>query len=166
MLYKIKKNSFTLVVIITMTLISACGYSLRGSLNLPPSLNHISVYSDNYSELVNSINETLLSSGIRVTNSNNQTVDRILILSESFNRRQLTMSVSGRVNEYELIYDIDYEINLLNKKTLSDSITLYRDYSFDENNVMGNSDREEYIKNEMVSTAATLIFNKLKAYAK
>ena len=68
-----------------MTLISACGYSLRGSLNLPSSLNHISVYSDNYSELVNSINETLLSSGIRVTNSNNQTVDRILILSESFN---------------------------------------------------------------------------------
>ena len=166
MLYKVKKTSFTLVVIITMTLISACGYSLRGSLNLPPSLNHISVYSDNYSELVNSINETLLSSGIRVTNSNNQTVDRILILSESFNRRQLTMSVSGRVNEYELIYDIDYEINLSNKKTLSDSITLYRDYSFDENNVMGNSDREDYIKNEMVSTAATLIFNKLKAYAK
>ena len=166
MLYKIKKKSFTLVAIISMAFISACGYSLRGSLDLPSSLNHMSIYSDNYSELVNSINETLISSGIRVTNSNNQTLDRILILSETFNRRQLTMSVAGRVNEYELIYDIKYEISLLNKKTLSDSITLYRDYSFDENNVMGNSDRENYIKQEMRSTATTLIFNKLKAYAK
>ncbi len=76
------------------------------------------------------------------------------------------MSASGRVNEYELIYDINYEISLLNEKTLSDSITLYRDYSFDENNVMGNSDRENYIKKEMISTATTLIFNKLKAHAK
>ena len=163
MLHKIKKTYFTLVVIISMTFISACGYSLRGSLNLPPSLNHISIYSDNYSELVNSINETLLNSGIRVTNSDNLTLDRILILSETFNRRQLTMSASGRVNEYELIYDINYEISLLNEKTLSDSITLYRDYSFDENNVMGNSDRENQIKDEMISTAATLIFNKLAA---
>ena len=166
MLHKIKKTYFTLVVIISMTFISACGYSLIGSLNLPPSLNHISIYSDNYSELVNSISETLLNSGITVTNSKNLTLDRISILSETFNRRQLTMSASGRVNEYELIYDINYEISLLNEKTLSDSITLYRDYSFDENNVMGNSDRENYIKKEMISTAATLIFNKLKAYAK
>ena len=43
---------------------------------------------------------------------------------------------------------------------------LYRDYSFDENNVMGNSDREDYIKKEMISTAATLIVNKLRAAAK
>ena len=35
-----------------------------------------------------------------------------------------------------------------------DTITLYRDYSFDENNIMGNSDREDYIKNEMVATSA------------
>ena len=75
------------------------------------------------------------------------------------------MSISGRVNEYELIYDVAYEINMPNEKNLSDSITLYRDYSFDENNVMGNSDREAYIKKEMVSTAATLIFNKLRAVA-
>ena len=76
------------------------------------------------------------------------------------------MSISGRVNEYELIYDVQYEINLPNEKNLSDSLILYRDYSFDENNVMGNSDREDDIKNEMISTASTLIFNKIRAYAK
>ena len=88
---------------------------------------------------------------------------RIVILNESFNRRQLTISTTGRVNEYELIYDVRYELNPPNKKSSSDRITLYRDYSFSENNVMGNSDREDSIKNEMVSAAASMIFNKLKA---
>ncbi len=149
-----------------MSFISSCGYTLRGSLDLPASLNEISVYSNKYSLLVNSINETLVNSGVNVTNSNNKSLHRIVILSEKFNRRQLSMSISGRVNEYELIYDVQYEINLPNEKNLSDSLILYRDYSFDENNVMGNSDREDDIKNEMISTASTLIFNKIRAYAK
>ena len=144
-----------------MSVLTACGYSLRGSLNLPSSLNQISVYSNTYSQLVNAINDTLINAEIKVTNSNEKNLYRIVILSEKFNRRQLSMSISGRVNEYELIYDIKYEINLPNEKNLTDTMTLYRDYSFDENNVMGNSDREDYIKKEMISTAATLIFNKL-----
>ena len=141
-------------------LLTAC------SLNLPSSLNQISVYSNTYSQLVNAINDTLINAEIKVTNSNEKNLYRIVILSEKFNRRQLSMSISGRVNEYELIYDIKYEINLPNEKNLTDTMTLYRDYSFDENNVMGNSDREDYIKKEMISTAATLIFNKLRAVAK
>lgn len=166
MLFKRMNNLSVIITLLSMGLVTSCGYTMRGSLNLPASLSDISVYSSKYSVLVNSINETLINSGINVTNSNDKNLHRIVILSERFNRRQLSMSISGRVNEYELIYDVQYEINLPNEKNLLDSITLYRDYSFDENNVMGNSDREDDIKSEMISTASTLIFNKLRAYAK
>jgi len=166
MSFKFKNLCFSFMIMILMSVLTACGYSLRGSLNLPSSLNQISVYSNTYSQLVNAINDTLINAEIKVTNSNEKNLYRIVILSEKFNRRQLSMSISGRVNEYELIYDIKYEINLPNEKNLTDTMTLYRDYSFDENNVMGNSDREDYIKKEMISTAATLIFNKLRAVAK
>jgi LPS-assembly lipoprotein len=148
-----------------MSLITSCGYSMRGSLNLPPSLEKISVYSGSYSDLVNSINSTLQNSGITVTSSNSKHLYRIVVISEELNRRQLSMNITGRVNEYELIYEVKYEINSPNEKNLSDSIILYRDYSFDENNVMGNSDREDDIHKEMISTASTLIFNKLRAVA-
>ena len=166
MLFKRMNNLSVFITLLSMGLVTSCGYTMRGSLNLPASLSDISVYSSKYSVLVNSINETLINSGINVTNSNDKALHRIVVLSERFNRRQLSMSISGRVNEYELIYDVQYEINLPNEKNLLDSITLYRDYSFDENNVMGNSDREDDIKSEMISTASTLIFNKLRAYAK
>ena len=53
-----------------------------------------------------------------------------------------------------------------NNKSIKDRITLYRDYSFDENNVMGNTDREVDIKKGMMSTASTLILNTLIASGK
>ena len=165
MLFKMKNLYSSFIVIIMMSLITSCGYSMRGSLNLPASLEKISVYSDSYSDLVNSINSTLQNSGITVTSSNSKHLYRIVVISEELNRRQLSMNITGRVNEYELIYEVKYEINSPNEKNLSDSIILYRDYSFDENNVMGNSDREDDIHKEMISTASTLIFNKLRAIA-
>jgi len=165
MLFKMKNLYSSFIVIIMMSLITSCGYSMRGSLNLPPSLGKISVYSGSYSDLVNSINSTLQNSGITVTSSNSKHLYRIVVISEELNRRQLSMNITGRVNEYELIYEVKYEINSPNEKNLSDSIILYRDYSFDENNVTGNSDREDDIHKEMISTASTLIFNKLRAVA-
>jgi LPS-assembly lipoprotein len=165
MLFKMKNLYSSFIVIIMMSLITSCGYSMRGSLNLPPSLEKISVYSGSYSDLVNSINSTLQNSGITVTSSNSKHLYRIVVISEELNRRQLSMNITGRVNEYELIYEVKYEINSPNEKNLSDSIILYRDYSFDENNVTGNSDREDDIHKEMISTASTLIFNKLRAVA-
>jgi LPS-assembly lipoprotein len=84
-------------------------------------------------------------------------------LSESFKRRQLSINASGRVNEYEIIYDLSFEISPPNMKSDVETITLYRDYSFDENNIMGNSDREQQIRKEMVATSAALIYNRLNA---
>ncbi len=152
-------------LLLSFVLVS-CGYSMRGNIELPDDIKIISVSSDNYSPLVVSITEALKNENIEVTSTNNMNLYRINILSESFKRRQLSINVSGRVNEYEIIYNVSFEISSPNEKSDIDTITLYRDYSFDENNIMGNSDREDYIKNEMVATSATLISNRLNAVIK
>ena len=152
------------IILISLLLaLSSCGYSMRGSINIPSSIKSVSIISSEYSELVNILNESLTSSSIEASISKSDNIHRIIILSEKFNRRQLSINISGRVNEYELIYDVYFELKVPNKKSIKDRVTLYRDYSFDENNVMGNSDREGDIKKGMMSTASTLIFNKLIA---
>tara|TARA_B110000305_G_scaffold152584_1_gene169179 strand:- start:703 stop:1185 length:483 start_codon:yes stop_codon:yes gene_type:complete len=152
------------IILISMLLVlSSCGYSMRGSINIPSSVESVSVVSSEYSELVNILNSSLISSNIKTSVSKNDDIYRIVILSEEFNRRQLSINISGRVNEYELIYSVNFELKVPNEKSIKDKIILYRDYSFDENNVMGNSDREDDIKKEMMSTASTLIFNRLVA---
>ena len=154
------------IILISLLLaLSSCGYSMRGSINIPSSIKSVSIISSEYSELVNILNSSLISSNIKPSTSKSDNIYRIVILSEEFNRRQLSINISGRVNEYELIYEVNFQLQAPNKKVIIDKITLYRDYSFDENNVMGNTDREDDIKKDMMSTASTLIFHKLKASA-
>ena len=155
-----------IILISALLVISSCGYSMRGAIDIPSSIKSVSVISKNYSELVNILNSSLASSNIGISTSKAKDTYRIVILSERFDRRQLSINVSGRVNEYELIYNINFELKVPNKEPVQDKITLYRDYSFDENNIMGNSDREAYIKKSMRSTVSTLIFNKFIAATK
>ena len=155
-----------IIIISILLTLSACGYSMRGSINIPSSIKSISVTSDQYSELVDILNSSLNSSNIKSSISKDDNMYGIVILSETFNRRQLSINSSGRVNEYELIYSVNFELKIPNKKSIKDRIILYRDYSFDENNVMGNSDRESDIQKGMMFTVSTLIFNKLIALTK
>ena len=155
-----------IILISALLILSSCGYSMRGSINVPSSIKSVSITSSKYSELVNVLNSSLVASNIETSISKSNDIYRVVILSESFDRRQLSINISGRVNEYELIYSVDFELKIPNNKPIKDRITLYRDYSFDENHVMGNTDREVDIKKEMMSTASTLIFNRLIASGK
>ena len=155
-----------IILISALLILSSCGYSMRGSISIPSSIESVSVTSNGYSELVNILNSSLVSSNIETSISKSDDIYGIVILSESFDRRQLSINVSGRVNEYELIYNVNFELRAPSKKSIKDRIILYRDYSFDENNVMGNTDREGDIKKEMMSVVSKLIFNKLIASAK
>tara|TARA_B100000945_G_C20061741_1_gene448368 strand:- start:120 stop:617 length:498 start_codon:yes stop_codon:yes gene_type:complete len=154
------KYSITTYLIISL-LISGCGFQLRGNIDLPSELKQIAVVSENYSDLVNNLNQSLSNSDIQVVNKSDKNLYRVKIISEVFNRRQLSINISGRVNEYELIYNVTYQISSPDKKSKQETLSLYRDYSFDENNIMGNTDREAQIRREMVSNAASLIFTKL-----
>ena len=155
-----------IILISVLLILSSCGYSMRGSISIPSSIESVSVTSSRYSELVNILNSSLVASNIETSISKSNDIYRIVILSESFDRRQLSINISGRVNEYELVYNVNFELKVPNNKSIKDRITLYRDYSFDENNVMGNTDREVDIKKGMMSTASTLIFNTLIASGK
>ena len=159
------KYSITTYLTISL-LISGCGFQLRGNIDLPSELKQIAVVSENYSDLVNNLNQSLSNSDIQVVNKSDKSLYRVKIISEVFNRRQLSINISGRVNEYELIYNVTYQISSPDEKSKQETLSLYRDYSFDENNIMGNTDREAQIRREMVSNAASLIFTKLIARIK
>ena len=147
-------------------MLTGCGFQLRGNIDLPSDLKQVSVVSNKYSDLVKNLNQRFSNNNIQVVDKSDRDLYRVKIVSETFNRRQLSINISGRVNEYELIYNIIYQISSPDEKAKEEAMSLYRDYSFDENNIMGNTDREAQIKKEMTSNAASLIFTKLIAKIK
>ena len=73
------------ILISALFILSSCGYSMRGSVNIPSSITSVSVISSEYSELVNILNSSLTSSNIETSISMGNDLYRIAILSEKFN---------------------------------------------------------------------------------
>ena len=158
-----KKNILLTVLLGGLISLNSCGFTMRGDFDFPSNIKEISVSSNEYSTLVETLNMSFENEDIIIVSNANKDLNRIIVVSETFNRRQLSINISGRVNEYELIYKVVFQISTPNSKSSNEEIILYRDYSFDEDNIMGNTDREEQIRKEMVSTVSTLIYNKFIA---
>jgi len=154
------KNS---LLISLSTALIACGYTLRGNLNLPDDVKNIALITDSYSPISSEINLLLTNIGVETSDSKTTDGYQIEIVSEIHNKRQLSINQAGRVNEYELIFTTTFKINTPLENGKDESVTLYRDYLFDESRILGTTDREEEIKKEMRSTTASIIINKLKA---
>ncbi len=140
-----------LLLVILSTALMSCGYTLRGNLNLPDDVKNIALITDSYSPMSSEINLLLTNIGVETSDSRSTESYQIEIISEIHNKRQLSINEAGRVNEYELIFTTTFKINtpLENGK--------------DESRILGTTDREDEIKKEMASTAASIIINKLKA---
>ena len=78
-----------IMLISTLLVLSSCGYSMRGAISIPSSIKSVSIVSSEYSELVNILNSSLVSSNIGTSTSKDNDIHGIVILSEAFNRRQL-----------------------------------------------------------------------------
>ncbi len=92
----------------------------------------------------------------------------IVIDDELHQRRVMTVSPEGRVQEFELIYTVSYSLlNQLNSQaSVSEQrLVVKRDLRFDETAVLGVTSEEERLKKEMVSSAAEQILRRLQNVA-
>ena len=108
---------YSIITYLAMSLlVTGCGFQLRGNVDLPSDLKQISIVSENYSDLVKNLIQSLSNSDIQVVDTSNKDLYRVKIVSEVFNRRQLSINITGRVNEYELIYNVIYQISSPDEK--------------------------------------------------
>lgn len=152
------KNIFLLTLLLS---ISACGYHLRGSIDLPEGLKRI--YMQGASGLLHKIMQrTLKSSGGELVTSIEQSGIVIQVLKEKMDRRVLSLSSSGRANEYEIIYTLNFNLldaegNLLSKKQ---KIEISKDYFNDQEEVLAKDNEEQVIREEIYRTAVQSIVNR------
>lgn len=141
----IKRN---LLVIGLATLLSACGFQLRGTGDVQFALKELDVSARNaYGETVNQVREVLQNNDVRVYPG----APYSLVLSnEQENRRAASFTSSARTAEYELNKTLEYEIrgskNLL---LLSDKVEAQSFYTQDSNNLIGADQEAAQVRQEM-----------------
>lgn len=148
--------ALTLVLIATL---NGCGFQLRGNYQLPETLESVSLQSHVSKELSEHIQQRFVNSGIQVSEAGQPITVRLI--SDKLERRTLSLFESGQVAEYELLYQVKYQLIRNNQLLLERTVEVARDYQDDPNFALAKTREREMLVDEMRAEASRLILQQI-----
>jgi LPS-assembly lipoprotein len=153
MTYKRLITALTLV-----SLLSSCGFHLRGDYLLSDELQTLYVTSsDVHGELTRLIKQHLSHNQVKVLKQKKAKVPELRIMSDTLDRRTLSVFENGQVAEYELIYAVHYQLRFANEEPQNFRFELNRDYQDDPSLALAKSRELSLLLSEMRTSAADKI---------
>ena len=135
--------------------LSACGFHLRNSLQLPPDTPAVQVTSSTpYSDLVKLLERSLRSAGAELVDSEAESapgVARLQILSERWGDLPLAIDAYGRAQEYRMRYAAIFVLKRADGSDLvpQQVIELSRDYVAPPTDATGTTTEREILAMEL-----------------
>ena len=144
-------------------LLSACGYHLRGALELPDGLKNVYLVGGS-GQLQEQFNSAMKTSSVGIASSPETAGIIVRIFNEDNQRRVLSLSSTGTANDFELEYRFDYELVDSKNKVLMprQSVEIKREYYNDQVAVIAKGNEEIVIRNEMYQQAVRSIVNRAR----
>lgn len=145
--------------------LAACGFQLRGSNGqslLPFKTIYIGVPES--SQLGVELKRNIRASGNTVVVTDPNAADALIeILSEAREKATLSLNTQGRVREYSLYYRLNFRVKDRSGKELltPTEITLKRDISFNESQVIAKEKEEEMLYRDMQSDLVQQILRRM-----
>ncbi|MBU1309975.1 LPS assembly lipoprotein LptE [Rheinheimera muenzenbergensis] len=148
------------VLLLSCLLLSSCGFQLRGDLPLShfPAMY---IQSERHSELAALVSERLSYNKVEVLSSYQSEAPALQLLSDSLERRTLSLFPNGQVAEYELIYKVRYQVSMPGSEPQPYQFELYRDYQDDPNQALAKAKELELMLDELRQQAANRILRQL-----
>ncbi|MFA0568821.1 LPS assembly lipoprotein LptE [Vibrio kagoshimensis] len=149
------------VIVLTASLLSACGFHLRGDYSVPEELNKISVSSyDQYSTFTRMVKGQLRMNDVDIV-SPSSTTPNLHLISEAISERTLSLYQNTRAAEKELTFNASYRVTIpdLGEKTFSTSVT--RSYLDNPLTALAKSEERDMIEDEMRKLAASQLLRQM-----
>jgi LPS-assembly lipoprotein len=151
-----------------VSLIQACGFQLRGALDLSQDMSPIYLQQNSLFDLGREIKLLLNANKLQIAENETQAKTQIALLSEGRSRRVLSVDSNGRVREYLLNYTVNFSIKIkqttgINQQGRQDTITVRRSLVFDPEAVIAVVNESEILYKDMQRDVARLILLKLQA---
>ena len=149
------------LILITLLFVSGCGYHLRNTIDLPEGLKNVHVKGAS-GQLKKVFKKTLRSRDARLVDKVEEAGLVVQVTDERMRRTVLSLSSTGRANEYELYYVLDFILldKEENKLSETQAIEITRDYFNDQEDILGKDNEERIIKDEIYRQAVQTIFNR------
>jgi LPS-assembly lipoprotein len=151
------------VILIMALLSSACGYHLRGALELPAGLKNVYLEGGS-AELREQFKRAMEISSVPLSSTPENAGIIVKVFDEDSRRRVLSLNSGGVANDFELSYRFEYELVDSKNKVLMarQPIDIKREYYNDQFAIIAKGNEEAVIRNEMYQQAVRAIVNRAR----
>ncbi|MFA7592529.1 MAG: LPS assembly lipoprotein LptE [Thiohalobacteraceae bacterium] len=149
--------------------VSACGFHLRGAVQLPPQLSKVYLQGgDPYDLLVRDWTRALATAGSTVVTEAQDATAILQIIANRGERRVLSVRATGKAQEYELYQILEFRVRDPAGRELlaAQHLELTRDYLFDPTDVLGKANEEETLRRDMRRDLVRLAMLRLESLAR
>lgn len=146
-------------VVALLAILTGCGFQFRGNYQLPDTLQRVSLESQVSSELSDHMQQRFAHSGIQVAKT--QQPITVRLVSDKLERRTLSLFESGQVAEYELLYQVHYQLVQNRQLLLERTVEVARDYQDDPNFALAKTREREMLVDEMRAEASRLVLQQI-----
>lgn len=154
-----------LLLVSPLSLLSACGFHLRGVADFPPGVSSVYIqaedrYSPFYRELVASIRRN----GLGPARDPLSADAVVRVLSDETGRRALTVSARNVPREFEVYYIVNCAVTIDGVEVVAPQrLLLTRDYTYDEKQVLGKANEEEVLRRALARDLVGLLVRTINA---
>ncbi|MBT5222384.1 MAG: hypothetical protein HOM15_06120 [Gammaproteobacteria bacterium] len=154
------------VLVMALLMLTACGYHLRGAIDLPEALKTIYVKSAS-PELSTAIERAFRATTGEIVTSPDQAGMILNVLDEYFQRRTISLSSTGFSNEYELVYRLTFDLLDSEGNTLVSNQTIeVTDSYFNaqrSSTVLSKDNEEIVLRKELYESAVRSVIQRARA---
>jgi LPS-assembly lipoprotein len=150
-------------VVAAMLGLCACGFRLAGSEPLPAVLArpYLSV-KDPYTDFAREFERQLKSSGAQMQAIRQDSTATIEVTKDLVEQRTLAVSATNIPTDYELIYTVTFAVHGADTELLAPlTITLSRDYSFQENELLAKQHEADILREHMARDLVAMAMRRL-----
>ncbi|HET6724986.1 MAG TPA: LPS assembly lipoprotein LptE [Gammaproteobacteria bacterium] len=145
--------------------LSACGYHLQRTRNLPPVMQRtLIVGADPYGDLTRELIRALSSANVTVVKTPDRATAQLHILTDSSDQTVVSVDSHDRPQAYELQYTVKFSVTHDKQTWLApQTVSLNRTYVFDPDNVLAGNQEARRLLQAMRGDLVQVILRRLAA---
>jgi LPS-assembly lipoprotein len=160
-----QQSGFASGLVLAAFALAACGFQLRTAPDIPAQMSRTYISADNrYSLFYRRLRDELASAGVQVVDSPVGSSAVFSIRADDTDQRVLSVSARNVPREYEVYYTINYSVESGDQMLVApQSLTLTRDYTYDETLVLGKAREEELLREAIADDLVRIVLKQLSS---
>ncbi|GGY24045.1 LPS-assembly lipoprotein LptE [Rhodanobacter panaciterrae] len=156
------------LLLMSVLAVTACGFHLRQSAALPPTLQRIHLNVAGGGEFPRMLSRALETSGVTVEDDSGAGIAELRVPTATFGTDSLTNGGYVRITEYSVHYQVQFDVTGPDGKLLIplQHINMSREYSYDATNTVGNASQVQEIQHSLNGDMVQAILFRLQAAGK